>query len=75
MRNGQPGVILPHGCIIKEEISITWNTGLITVWIRKKVSRNGDAGKVCGGNVYRPGERGEELSEGCLYRQKSVRIL
>ena len=24
-----------------------------------------DAGKVCGGNVYRPGECGEELSEGC----------
>ena len=38
---------------------------------RKRDLRYGDTGKICGGDVYRPGERGEELSEGCLYRQKS----
>ena len=44
---------------------------------RKRNLRYGDTGKICGGDVYRPGERGEELSEGCLYRQKgkSIHIL
>ena len=33
---------------------------------RKRNLRYGDTGKICGGDVYRPGERGEELLERLL---------